>query len=107
MSTAVIRQGDKYSIPFKIKKSDTETYLTPVTCTGVKIKIGKMEKTNLTWDSNLQAWLFPLTQENTYNLKGVVYAQCQVLINNDIISSTAIPISVDPSIINSIWDTES
>jgi len=100
----VIKQGDRYAIPFQIKNTKTGEYITPDDCAGVVIKLDDVEKsTNLVFDDDLHAWLFYITQEMSLSYCDMIYAQCQVyLAGGDVISSKKIEIKIEDNIIKTI-----
>lgn len=68
MSKGVLRlqQGDQFAIPFPIFLGDALT--TPDNVVGVRIKINDTlceYPGTLTFDDDLKAWQFPLTEEQT------------------------------------------
>lgn len=69
-----IMQGDNYAIPFTIKYEDEgEQYITPSIVDRVEFTIGSLTKTypeEITYDSSAEKWLFPITQNEAFNLEG-------------------------------------
>lgn len=100
-------QGDQYYIPCAVKDRSGNA-VTPSNCQGIKIKIGKNEKSypdgQLIFQNN--KWLYPITQEESLSLTNTVY-QCQVKFSNtDIATSKQKTFTIHPSIIREVWDDE-
>ena len=100
-------QGDQYYIPCAIKDHEGNP-VTPESCVGIKIQIGKIEKSypdgGLIFQNS--KWYFPITQEESLNLTNTVY-QCQVKFNStDISTSRQKVFNVQPSIIREVWNED-
>lgn len=101
-----IHKGEQYNIPFEI--SVGEEMVTPSSADGVRIQIeGKLyEYPNggLEYDSESNAWLYPLTQEQSSTIfTGQRKAQVAVRFGNDIVMSDIISVDVKDSIIMKRW----
>ena len=104
-----MQQGDQYSIRLDIQQ-DGEP-LAPADVTGVKVVIAGIEQRypdgGLTYDTVIESWLFPITQEQTLALRGMVPAQVQVNFGGNpaqIIGSKVYNVNVSESIIRTAWD---
>lgn len=104
-----MQQGDQYSIRITIRKE--ETALAPEDVEGVKVKIGNIEHRypdgSLTYDTTTEAWLFPVTQEQTLSLLGTQPAQVQVNLGGtppQIIGSSVQSATINGSVIRSVWN---
>lgn len=104
-----MQQGDQYSIMFAIKKAGEP--LTPDDVEGVRVHIGGIERRypdgGLDWDAESRTWLFPVSQSETLQLRGLVAAQVQVDFGGSprqIVGSTVERFRVDESVIRRVWD---
>lgn len=104
-----MQQGDQYSIQVSLTKGDQP--LAPADVEGVKVMLGpiiaRYPDGGLTYDDDNDVWLFPVTQEQTLELRGRVAAQVQVDFGGtprQIISSKVQQVLVDTSIIRSAWN---
>lgn len=65
-------QGDAYSIPIEVKMQDR--YLEDKDIEDMEVLLGLVRKTfksgEITYDRDLQKFMFPLSQEDTFRLKG-------------------------------------
>lgn len=115
--TVVIIQGDQYGISIPItrvnNKGTEEEERIPITSAnvdGVKIKIDKFEESypngNLTYNDELERWVFPLTQEMSLKLYGERKAQVQIKQGDIIQSSPWKKIYIDTNIIKEEWASE-
>lgn len=100
---ATIIQGERYALEIVIKSG--ETPITPSNADDVKIKIGSIEKTyrsgELTYDD---AWLFPLTQEETLGLcDHSVNIQAQYRSGSNVYSTPLSSIKIDKTIIRTMF----
>lgn len=103
---AKIIQGEQYAIEV-ILTDDDENVITPSEVDDVKIKIGSLEKKyssgRLTYDNG--AWLFPLTQTETLDLKASsVSVQAQYLKGSTVISTDLVHLDVGKSIIRTTFN---
>lgn len=108
---AIIYQGDQYALPIKIKQGDTviSDEMVEKLRIGVDQFVDKYPDGGITYDNGY--WLFPLTEEMTYQLLGGEgEIQAQVLFPNDvIISSVVYNGSIGQSLLRGVWtqdDTE-
>ena len=66
-----IMQGDSYKLSIQLCKAD-KSNLTPTDVNYVEISIGRLTKNSkngaVTYDSENGLWLFPLTQEEAFNM---------------------------------------
>ena len=104
-----MQQGDQFYLMFEIKQGNTS--LAPEDVTGIKAKVGDIECEypggDLTYDSGLDVWLFPLTQEDTLAMYPYVKAQVQVNFGGDppqILGTEVSDVYVSRSIIQDVWD---
>lgn len=106
-----IHCGDQYSIPFRITDCKGRS-LTEDIVTDVVIKIGSIvksyEKHSISYDSENDVWLFPITDKETkelYKLSRTFGAdetiplQVKVKVGNDIILNDVVDFEVKKSII--------
>lgn len=103
----MIHQGEQFKVPFKIK-ADNSTVITPSNCADVRIQIGKILKEysagQITYDAQRTAWLYPLTEEDTAEMRNSVPFEVAVLFaDQSIIKSTVDSIMVYDSIIKEGW----
>ena len=84
----VIMQGDQYFIQFEIE-ADGET-LTPQMISVIEFTVGTVTKefnafapSPVAWSPALQAYLFPITQEETFLFKGKQRIQFRVKDRDD------------------------
>lgn len=103
---ARIIQGEQYAIEV-ILTDDEENVITPSSVDDVKIKISSLEKTyssgQLTFDNG--AWLFPLTQRETLDLKvASVSVQAQYRTGSTVISTDLVHLDVGKSIIRTVFN---
>lgn len=110
---SVIVQGDQYGIIipiFRVYRGESENERTPVTPSdvdGVKIKIDKFEEAypgNLSFDEELNSWIFPLKQEMSLKLYGTRKVQVQIKSGGTVQSSLAKCIDINNNIIKEVWD---
>ena len=103
-----VQQGDQYSLPITIRMGDG--YVTPDTVTGLRLSVAGIEQRypgTLDYDAPSNAWLFPLTQEQTLQMQGHVTIQAQANLGGSpavIIGSGTTSEQVAESIIRSVWD---
>lgn len=76
-------QGDSYSLKVEILDKD-KALVTPADVSDVEITVGSLRKTyannEVTYNENLERWLFPLTQEETFRFAPArVKAQVRVV----------------------------
>ncbi len=68
----VIMQGDQYALPVELLDAD-DTPLSPEKLSDVEIVVGSMRKTlsggEIKYSEELAAYLFPLTQAETFALR--------------------------------------
>lgn len=96
-----IMQGDEYNVSLVLKDQDGET----ITSTGiadVEVVIGNLTKSfadgSVTYDAEAGAWIFHLTQQETYAFRDSLAFQVRVkLTNNDVVGTTLPSIFVTPS----------
>ena len=101
-----IHKGEQYEIPFAIKVGDDD--VTPENVSGVRIQIGDLmceyQKGQLQFDSVGGTWMYPLTEEQSYQMyAGVMPAQVALKYGDDIVMSDIITVSVRDSIIQKRW----
>lgn len=105
---AGIRQGEQYAIPFVLRYGGE--FVTPQNVDDVRIqvqtKLREYSKGELEFDSTLNAWLFPLTEEQSMTFRGFVPYQVGIKIGHDIYMSETCTVSIGPSIIKREWDEE-
>ena len=104
-----MQQGDQYAVRVDIKQGGEA--LEPADVAGVKVQLGDIVREypdgDLTYDSTLESWLFPVTQAETLALEGTVSAQVQVNLGGEpaqIVGSPVRRVRVDGSIIRQVWD---
>lgn len=112
--TPVIIQGDEYGIAtpiYRVQHKGTEqeerTPVTPANVDGVKIKIDVFEEKypgNLTYNDELEAWVFPLTQSMSLKLYGQRKVQVQIKHDGIIRNSGHKLIIIEDNIIKEEWD---
>lgn len=96
-------QGDAYGIRIKIL-SESGTSITPSDVSEVEVTIGSLIKTygsgDVTYDSTIDAWVFPLTQDETFKFRAArAKAQVRIVLNNGNIHGIPLGyINVDESI---------
>ena len=104
-------QGDKYSLPVKIvtktKGSSAGTLVTDENVSRVRIRLGDSESVwpegTLTYNSERQRWMFPLTQEQTLAMYTNVMLQVRVVFaNGDIFNSEPAQQNVKGAIIREV-----
>lgn len=103
---ATIIQGEQYAVEFVLTNGDES--ITPSNADDVKIKMGSIEKSytegSLTYDTESECWLFPVTQEQTLAFSNAsVPVQAQYKKGSMVISTEKQNIRVDPSIIRSVF----
>ena len=79
-------QGDSYRLKVEIL-DDKNAVVTPADISDVEITIGTLRKTymanEVTYDSGLERWLFPLTQDETFKFPPTkVKAQVRVVFSD-------------------------
>ena len=100
---ADMMQGDAYGIRIKIL-SESGTSITPSDVSEVEVTIGSLIKTygsgDVTYDSTIDAWIFPLTQDETFKFRAArAKAQVRIVLNNGNIHGIPLGyINVDESI---------
>lgn len=103
---ARIIQGEQYAIKIEIYNEDAQ--VTPENCDDIKIKVGTIEKTHsageLSYSTEEEAWLFPLTQAETLAFcGGRIERQRQVKIAGNIFSTAKSIILIADSIIKTVF----
>lgn len=72
-------QGDAYAIPFTITDSGEELDLSAIHCIEFCVdEIRKIYPDEVTYKSDTNEFLFPITQEETFRLKGKAHCQIRV-----------------------------
>lgn len=108
-SILIVQQGDQYAIPFPVSLGGETVTLD--NADGVRIQIGTTLEIfpggNLSFDSDRQAWLFPVTQELSRSW-AVAKQPCQVgvLRNGEIHYSPTFWLEVGGNIITEVWTDE-
>ena len=82
-------QGDSYNLKVEILNKD-KTPVIPDDVSDVEITVGSLRKTyannEVTYNEGLGKWLFPLTQEETFNFTPArVKAQVRVVMKSGIV----------------------
>lgn len=100
---ATVIQGEQYAIEIVVTADNTP--ITPTNCDDIKIKLGdtirKYSAGELMFEDN--AWLFPLTQEQTLRMSGVLPLQVQYKVGDNIFSTTINGIDIGKTIIKEMW----
>ncbi len=103
-------QGDRYSLPIRIvfRDGQSETLVTDEFISRVRIKLGTITDNypdgTLTYDAEMQRWMFPLAQEQTLSM-GTVLMQIRLVFGNgDVYNSEPIQQEVKRSIIREVED---
>lgn len=100
-----IQRGDQYSIPIELKFDGQ--ILTPADCDDVRIQIGdkmlQYSDGELVYDAVAQVWMFPLTEEETRTMKGLLKFQQAVKIGTSLYYSDVTTIDIKDSIITEEW----
>lgn len=104
---ATIIQGEQYAVQI-VLTDENNTKITPDNSDDVKVRIGCIELTSsgggLSYDTDAECWLFPLTQEQTLRLKGArVQVQAQYKSGNTVISTPMASVDVGVSIIRTVF----
>lgn len=99
-------QGDKYALPIEIKLKKGSTVITDQSVVKVRIKLGNVDDNwpngGVTFDSESQKWLFPLTQAQTLAMDHVRFQVRIVFANGDIFNSVPQPITIKEAIIREV-----
>lgn len=99
-------QGDAYNLPIEITNGDD--VVTPDNCSGVKITVGGIVKTSddgvIVFDTGIQKWLYPVTQEESLQFGSKIGIQVQVKISSAIINSEIMYFKVSDGLIKEVWD---
>lgn len=103
-----IRQGEQYAIPFVLRYGGE--FVTPENVDDVRIqvqtKLREYSKGELQYSSALNAWLFPLTEEQSMTFKGFIQYQVGIKLGHDIFKSETCSVSIGTSLIKREWDEE-
>lgn len=103
---AEIRRGEQYAIPFTLHLKGN--LVTPENVTDVRIQVDdelrEYSKSELVYDSEQSAWLFPLTEEKSRAFVNN-YFEYQVAVKKDgeIFMSNTVTVNVARSIIETGW----
>lgn len=103
----IIQQGDEYALPIVIKMNDAS--VSPSDIDDLRIQVGEYLKSyvdgELTYDDELEQWLFPMTEEMTRTFTDeLTLVQVAVKIGNRKINSVVKKINVYKSIIKKGWN---
>lgn len=96
---AIIQQGAQYYLPFKISHNGVIT--SPENVDDVKIKVAGLEKrfSKCELEYSDDMWLFPICQEFSLKLAGIVSCQVSIRCGDNIYPSKTYTILVNASII--------
>ncbi len=106
-SAYIIHKGEQFAIPFEVKIGNE--IATPDDLDGLRIKVfGKLQEWpggGLTFDSEENAWLYPLGENQTRGmLENRTSAQVAVKLGNDILKTDVFELEVKNSIIMEPWN---
>lgn len=100
-----IMQGDSYQKPFTLRTLDG-TLITPEMVTALVLSIGNLSRQypgDITYADG--KWLFPLSQAQTFGMKGMLPVQARVLFQDgSVFGGNGAPVSVLPSVNRGILD---
>ena len=106
-----LHQGDQLAL--RIRVAYGNTVVTPENSEGIKIQIAnimhKYPGGDLSFDSETNRWLFPVTQEQSLLMYNYVDTQVQVNFGGNtpvIRSSKKLMLPVDVCIIKELWDDD-
>lgn len=96
-------QGDDLSKYIQIRQGNT--LLTPIAFDSIQFTLGTLVKyypEEITWDSGKQAFVFPLTQAQTFAMRGGADLQVRAKLSSDnkVRSANIISVEVKDSITN-------
>lgn len=100
----MLLQGNTYELPIQIKDS-SGNIITPDMITKAQFVIGKYEKfygTDVTYDFLKKAFIIPLTEQETFDLKGTIEWQARFVFTTGQIDGT---LPKKESVYNSITST--
>lgn len=109
MSVLSIQQGEQYGLPILVKRGST--IITPDLVDKVSVGIGLFVETwpdgDLTFNQEMNRWIFPLTQTQSFVLSGNIQWQVEcVLTNGDIIRTKTQRLVVEPSLLKRRYSNE-
>ena len=100
-----IMQGDSYQKPFTLRTLDG-TLITPEMVTALVLSIGNLSRQypgDITYADG--KWLFPLSQAQTFGMKGMLPVQARVLFQDgSVFGGNGAPVSVLPAVNRGILD---
>lgn len=100
-----IMQGDSYQKPFTLRTLDG-TLITPEMVTALVLSIGNLSRQypgDITYVDG--KWLFPLSQAQTFGMKGMLPVQARVLFQDgSVFGGNGVPVSVLPAVNRGILD---
>lgn len=100
-----IMQGDSYQKPFTLRTLDG-TLITPEMVTALVLSIGNLSRQypgDITYADG--KWLFPLSQAQTFGMKGILPIQARVLFQDgSVFGGNGAPVSVLPAVNRGILD---
>lgn len=100
-----IMQGDSYQKPFTLRTLDG-TLITPEMVTALVLSIGNLSRQypgDITYADG--KWLFPLSQAQTFGMKGILPIQVRVLFQDgSVFGGNGAPVSVLPAVNRGILD---
>lgn len=100
-----IMQGDSYQKPFTLRTLDG-TLITPEMVTVLVLSIGNLSRQypgDITYADG--KWLFPLSQAQTFGMKGMLPVQARVLFQDgSVFGGNGVPVSVLPAVNRGILD---
>lgn len=104
-------KGDKRDLNFVVKFDGQN--VTPQTdgISGIKIQVGNILKywktgdsgSEITYDTDKNAWAYPLAQGDSLSSDNKEKVQAQVKINNEIFTTRVVNICVHENIIRELW----
>lgn len=100
-----IMQGDSYQKPFTLRTLDG-TLITPEMVTALVLSIGNLSRQypgDITYADG--KWLFPLSQAQTFGMKGMLPVQARVLFQDgSVFGGNGAPVSILPAVNRGILD---
>lgn len=100
-----IMQGDSYQKPFTLRTLDG-TLITPEMVTALVLSIGNLSRQypgDITYSDG--KWLFPLSQAQTFGMKGMLPVQARVLFQDgSVFGGNGAPVPVLPAVNRGILD---